>query len=430
MIGEEILKFAKDLFPLNRSLTGDGVRETLRRISRHLPELRIYEVPSGTEAFDWRVPDEWEISEAYLEDPSGKRIVDFSGNNLHVVGYSTPVDETFTLDELQPHLHSLPEMPDAIPYVTSYYSDRWGFCVSHRLRQSLRPGSFRAVIKSRKFKGVMNYADLLIPGETKKEVLLSTYICHPSMANNEVSGPAVMTYIGKWLREYPRRYSYRLVFAPETIGAVYYLSKHLDHLRSNVLAGFNISCVGDDRNYSYVASRKGDTIADRIAQRALTALSQNYVRHSFLERQSDERQYGSALVDLPYVGLSRTKYGCYDEYHTSLDDFTVVTAAGLEGGFKMVASCINLLESSRIFVATHPGEPQLGKRGLYPTLGGGRVSASVDSLLNVLTYCDGKDDVLTIAEHCGLSEVETLEILEILDKHGLVREVDPRPQRT
>jgi len=426
MIGEEILEFARRIFPINRSLTGEGVRETLRLIKQRLPGLEIHEVPSGTKAFDWEVPDEWEITEAYLEDPTGRRIVDFSNNNLHVVGYSTPIDEVLTLDELQAHLHSLPDKPDAIPYVTSYYSDRWGFCLAHRDRASLARGNYRAVIRSRKFKGVMNYADLLIPGESSSEVLLSTYICHPSMANNEVSGPAVLTYIGRWLSGAPRRYSYRLVFAPETIGAIYYLSKHFEHLKNRVAAGFNISCVGDDRNYSYVASRKGNTLADRVAQRALTRMSSDYVRHSYLERQSDERQYGSALIDLPFVGLSRTKYGCYDEYHTSHDDFSVVTASGLEGGFTMVKSCIEILESSRVYTSSYPCEPQLGKRGLYPTLGGGKVAASVDSLLNVLAYCDGRDDLMTVAEYCGLTFDETERIAKILHEHGLIREVDPR----
>lgn len=426
MIGIEILDFAKSLFPINRSLTGEGVRETLRLIELHLPELKIREVPSGTKAFDWAVPEEWAISEAFIEDPDGSRVVDFAKNNLHVVGYSTPVDIIVPLEELQEHLHSLPEKPDAIPYVTSYYADRWGFCLTHQLRQSLKPGAYRAVIRSRKFAGVMNYAELVIPGATTREILLTTYVCHPSMANNEVSGPAVLTFIGKWLKSAPRRYTYRLVYAPETIGAIYYISQHLQHLQQKVLAGFNISCVGDDRNFSFVASRKSNTIADRVARGVLRNLTPNFVEHSFLARQSDERQYGSGLVDLPFVSLSRTKYGCYDEYHTSLDDFNVVTASGLDGGFNMVKACIETLESNRIYVATEPCEPQLGRRGLYPTLGGGKVAASVDDLLNVLTYCDGKDDIVAVSEYCGLSVAETERVIRILQEHGLVRELDAR----
>ena len=423
MIGQEILDFAKVIFPINRSLTGEGVRETFRHIKEHLPGLTVHAVPSGTEAFDWVVPNEWEITEAYIEDSSGKRLVDFANNNLHVVGYSTAVDVSLSLDELQEHLHSLPDKPEAIPYVTSYYSDRWGFCLTHLQRMALVPDTYRAVIRSRKFQGVMNYAELIIPGESSKEVFLSTYICHPSMANNEVSGPSVLTFVAKWLQSAPRHFTYRLVFLPETIGAIYYLSQHLEHLRQHVHVGFNISCVGDDRNYSFVSSRKGQTLADRIASHILPIFSPSFVRHSFLERASDERQYGSPLVDLPLVSLSRTKYGCYDEYHTSLDNFDVVTSTGLEGGFNMISSCIQTAESNRTYIARFPCEPQLGKRGLYPTLGGGKVSASVDVLLNVLSYCDGETDLLTLAEICGLSIFDVADAAKTLEAHDLIREV-------
>jgi aminopeptidase-like protein len=423
MIGDEILRFAKELYPINRSLTGSGVRKTLDCIKQLLPELALLEVPSGSSAFDWTIPDEWDISEAFIEDSAGQRIIDFANHNLHVVGYSGPVDVTLSLEELEAHLHSIPDKPDAIPYVTSYYADRWGFCMTHRQRVGLAKGNYRAVIRSRKFKGVMNFAELVIPGTSDSEVLLSTYVCHPSMANNETSGPAVLTFLGRWLLEQPRRYTYRIVFAPETIGAIHYISQNQKHLKQKVVAGFNISCVGDDRNYSFVASRKGATLADRIAEHVLPQLSSSYVKHSFLERQSDERQYGSVLIDLPFVALSRTKYGCYDEYHTSLDDFSVVTATGLEGGFNMVAQCITALEANRTLVATTPCEPQLGKRGLYPTLGGGKVSTSVEVLLNVLEYCDGSEDLLAVAARCNLSITQAAQAANVLESHGLLREI-------
>ncbi len=423
MIGDEILRFAKELYPINRSLTGSGVRKTLDYIKQLLPELALLEVPSGSSAFDWTIPDEWDISEAFIEDSAGQRIIDFANHNLHVVGYSGPVDVTLSLEELEAHLHSIPDKPDAIPYVTSYYADRWGFCMTHRQRVGLAKGNYRAVIRSRKFKGVMNFAELVIPGTSDSEVLLSTYVCHPSMANNETSGPAVLTFLGRWLLEQPRRYTYRIVFAPETIGAIHYISQNQKHLKQKVVAGFNISCVGDDRNYSFVASRKGATLADRIAEHVLPQLSSSYVKHSFLERQSDERQYGSVLIDLPFVALSRTKYGCYDEYHTSLDDFSVVTAAGLEGGFNMVAQCITALEANRTLVATTPCEPQLGKRGLYPTLGGGKVSTSVEVLLNVLEYCDGSEDLLAVAARCNISVTQAAQAANVLESHGLLREI-------
>jgi len=400
--GEQILAFAKKLFPITRSITGEGVRETLRLIQELLPDMQIHAVPSGTKCFDWTVPQEWQISEAYIEDSTGHRIIDFKNHNLHVVSYSTPVDEVLDLDQLQEHLHSLPHMPNAIPYVTSYYADRWGFCLTHEQRESLKPGRYRAVIKSKKFDGVLNYGELILKGASKDEVFLSTYVCHPSMANNEISGPSVVTYIAKWLTSLDRKHTYRIIFIPETIGSICYLSQNLKQMKSRVRAGFNISCVGDDRTYSIIESRTTDTLADRVAKHVLKHIGSNTKIHTFLERGSDERQYCSPGVDLPVVGLSRTRFTSYPEYHTSLDDFSVVTSSGLQGGFDFVKACIDVLEGNQTFVATQLCEPQLGRRGLYPTLGARGVESSVDDLLNVLAYSDGKTDLLQIAEICGV----------------------------
>ncbi|MEY4401229.1 MAG: hypothetical protein RL072_1094 [Actinomycetota bacterium] len=400
--GEQILAFAKKLFPITRSITGEGVRETLQLIQEILPDMQIHEVPSGTKCFDWTVPQEWQITEAYIEDPAGRRIVDFKNHNLHVVSYSSPVDEVLELEALQEHLHSLPDKPNAIPYVTSYYADRWGFCLSHEQRASLRPGRYHAVIKSKKFDGVLNYGELILKGASKEEIFISTYVCHPSMANNEISGPTVVTYVAKWLATLDRRFTYRIIFIPETIGSICYLSRNLKQMKSRVFAGFNISCVGDDRTYSIIESRTADTEADRVAKHVLKHLGPKTRIHTFLERGSDERQYCSPGVDLPVVGLSRTRFTSYPEYHTSLDDFSVVTASGLKGGFEFVRTCLEVLEENWTYSATQLCEPQLGRRGLYPTLGARGVESSVDDLLNVLAYSDGKTDLLQIAETCGI----------------------------
>lgn len=401
-IGEELLAFAKKLFPITRSITGEGVRETLGHIRELLPQMHVKEVKSGTKCFDWIVPQEWSVSEAFIEDPSGRRVVDFANHNLHIVSYSTPVDMELDLAELQPHLHSLPEMPDAIPYVTSYYADRWGFCLAHKDLEKLKPGRYRAVIRSRKFDGVLNYAELVLPGESSREVFLSTYVCHPSMANNELSGPVVTTFIAHWLASASRKYTYRIIFIPETIGAIAYLSLNLPHLKSHVDAGFNVSCVGDDRLYSMIESRTADTLTDRVVKHVIKHIGTPTKIHTYLERGSDERQYCSPGVDLPVVGLSRSRFGSYSEYHTSRDDFSVVTADGLRGGFNYLKTCIEVLEGNQTLVATQLCEPQLGRRGLYPTLGARGVGSSVDDMLNVLSYSDGRTDLLRIADICGV----------------------------
>jgi aminopeptidase-like protein len=418
--------FIRDLFPICRSLTGNGTRETLARIRDHLPELTIHEVASGTRVFDWEVPDEWNIRRAYIKGPDGQTIVDFDDNNLHVLGYSEPFQGRLDLDELQNHLYSREDLPDAIPYVTSYYKRRWGFCLSHNQRQALKPGIYEVLIDADLEPGHMTYGELLLPGQSEKEIFLSTYVCHPSMANNELSGPAVATWLAKWIASQPRQYSYRIVFIPETIGSVTYISRHLDDLRAKMVAGYNISCVGDERCFSFLPSRQGDTLSDRAAKHVLKHGVGDYVSYSYLDRGSDERQYCSPGVDLPVACILRSKYGEYPEYHTSLDDLELVTPTGLAGAYAAFKRSIELIENNGYWQATTTCEPQLGKRGLYPTISTARGANSVRNIMNVLSYADGTRDLIDLADTIGENAIECLTIIVRLEEHGLLRRVDGR----
>lgn len=423
--GVAMHQLAQRMFPICRSLTGDGTRESLAILKEVIPALELHEVPSGSKVLDWTVPDEWNIREAWISDEGGRRLIDFQNNNLHVVGYSTPIDQFVTRSELEGHLFSVPEQPDAIPYVTSYYARRWGFCLSERQRSALGDGPFHVVIDSDLSLGSMTYGDLVIRGSTDDEVLLSTYICHPSMANNELSGPMVTAALVQWIMSLPqRRYTYRIVVIPETIGSITYLHRHLAHLRAHVKAGWVVTCIGDDRTYSYVPSRLGGSLADRVSLQVLGETQPGFDRYTFLDRGSDERQWCSPGADLPVCSVMRSKYGNYPEYHTSLDDLTLVTPAGLQGGFDTLKSCIELLEGNRRWRTITPGEPHLGPRGLYPTASSKGSLDAASTLENVLAYCDGKHDVIDLCERTGAQSSEVLEVLERLAGAQLLEVAD------
>ncbi|HQN22816.1 MAG TPA: DUF4910 domain-containing protein [Thermotogota bacterium] len=388
------------LFPINRSITGQGVEQSLEIIKTLLPALRILKIPSGTQCFDWVVPEEWHARNAFLEDDSGERILDFKENNLHLVGYSTPIDTILPLEELQEHLYSLEELPDAIPYVTSYYKKRWGFCLSDRQRKALKPGNYHAVIDSSFKKGSLTYGELIIPGDKEQEVLLSTYICHPSLANDNLSGPVVLTFLAEWLSSLPsRKYTYRIVYTPETIGAISYLHKNLEQLKKRVIAGFIFTCLGDERTWSYLPSRNGNTLSDRVAKYVLNKFVPTYTTYSFLDRGSDERQYCSPGVDLPIASIMRSKYGTYPEYHTSLDNLGFVTDEGLNQSLELYKNVIGIIEKNATYKTTCLCEPQLGKRGLYPTISTKKTMGTTKDLMNLIAYADGSRDLLSIAEH-------------------------------
>lgn len=423
--GEDLHNLARHLWPYPRSLTGDGVRQTLSVLTEYLPGLRIHEVPSGTEVMDWVVPDEWRVHSAYLEDENGARVVDWAHSNLHLVSYSEPVDTWVEWTDLQSHLHSDEELPSAIPYVTSYYNRTWGFCLTHSDRLQLTPGRYRAVIDSELRPGTLTYGEWILPGETDREVFISTYVCHPSMANNELSGPVVAVGVARWLMSLPsRKYTYRFVFVPETIGALTYLHFNLPQLQERTVAGFNLTCIGDEGDYSYLASRRGDLPIDRIAQRVVASRPQPVV-YSYLDRGSDERQYCAPGVDLPLVSLMRTRYGVYPEYHTSLDDLdTVVTPQGLQGGLDLVRDSIEQLEASVYFRTPVKGEPQLGKRGLYHTFHARTVEDEVLLRTHVLAYADGQHSLEDMAELFERSPEDLSIIIDELIDHGLLERVD------
>jgi aminopeptidase-like protein len=423
-IGESIYALAKELFPICRSITGNGVRETLRILQAEIDRLEILEVPTGEQAFDWEVPREWNVRDAYVMDPSGEKIIDFQQSNLHVVGYSIPVDQVLSLEELQQHLHSLPEQPDAIPYITSYYQERWGFCLTHAQREALTPGEYRVRIDSELKEGSLTYGEVILPGKVGEEVFLSTYICHPSMANNELSGPTVVTHLVKWLQSIDHHYTYRIVFIPETIGSIVYLSRNLEEMQRNIIAGYNITCVGDDRNYSYLASRYGNTLADRVAQHVLGHMHPDYMSYTYLERRSDERQYCSPGVDLPVASLMRTKYGEYPEYHTSLDDLNLISPQGLQGAYDVIQRCIECLESNETLRVTVRGEPQLGKRGLYPTLSTKKTTAQVKDMMNLLAYADGSNTLLEIAERIQIPMWTLFPLVKTFKQEDLLEVVE------
>ena len=423
--GNEMYQLAKELFPINRSLTGDGVRQTLGILKRELPDLTLHEVPSGTKVFDWTVPQEWKVRQAYIEDEAGNRVVDYEQLNLHVMGYSEPVDRWVDLEELKQYIYVQQGQPEAVPYVTSYYTRRYGFCMSEKQRDSLKPGKYHMVIDSELFDGSLTYGELILPGKEEKEILISTYVCHPSMANNELSGPVLAAALAKTLSKQPdRRYTYRFIWIPETIGSITYLSQHLAHMKRYTIAGFVLSCVGDDRTYSYIPTRNGHTLADRVARNVLSFHYPTYHRYTFLDRGSDERQYNAPGVDLPVCVVCRSKYGEYPEYHTSLDDLTVISPEGLQGAYDVYMSMLNALEYNGFYRIKCLCEPQLGKRGLYPSVSKKGAYDAVKSMVNFIAYADGEKDLIDISNIIGVPISQLIPVITKLTEADLLECID------
>lgn len=418
----------KDLFPLNRSLSGNGNRQTLNYLKEnHLKNLVIkeYSINENPSTFDWNTPYEWNIDEAYIEDENGNKIIDFKNNNLHILGYSESVDITIPFSELDNHLYSLEDDIDAIPYTTSYYKTRWGFCLTHKQREELRKNPdklYHVVIKSTFNKnGSITYGELVINGSNEDEVLISTYICHPSMANDNLSGVAVATEITKYIYSLPeRKYTYRIIFIPETIGALIYLKENITHLQKYVKAGFVLSCIGDEGDYSCVHTPYNNTLTDKIVTHVLKHITDDPKEYTFLERGSDERQFCAPNVNLPVCTLSRTKFGKFKEYHTSNDNLDFVTPKGLKGGFTYLQTCINILEHNDIYSIKTVGEPQLGKYGLYPTISQKGSADYTRNLTNIIAYLNGKNTILDIAEILNVPFNNVFDIIKKLKDNNLV----------
>ncbi len=415
------------LFPICRSITGNGIKNSLKIIKKEFPKLKIYKVPSGTRVFDWKVPPEWNIKDAYVLDKNKNKIIDFKLNNLHLVGYSVPINKYISKKDLLKHIHSLPKKPAAIPYVTSYYKKYWGFCLTHKEKLKLikkynNYDKFKVVVNSNlNPNGNLNYGELILKGKSKQEILISTYLCHPSLANNELSGPIVsMCLINHFIKYKNLEKTIRFIFIPETIGSITYLNKNLSYLKKNLIGGFNLSCIGDERQHSCMFSKYGNTQSDKAIIEAYKKLKISFKKYSFLERGSDERQYNSPGIDLPIASIFRTKYGKYPEYHNSLDNFNLVTEKGIKGGFNVAKQAVKILNKKIIPKNQILCEPQLGKRSLYPTHPTKREIKERRQITNFLQYADGKNDLNDISNILKINYNMVFKIYQKLKKNNLI----------
>lgn len=418
--GADMYALVEELYPICRSITGEGVRKTLHRIAAELP-IDITEVPTGTPVFDWTVPKEWNIREAWIKGPDGSKVVDFAAHNLHVVNYSVPVHEHLSLEALKPRLHSLPDRPDWIPYRTSYYDETWGFCLPHRQLEALPEGSYEVYIDADLEDGSLTYAEAVIPGQTDSEVLLSAHTCHPSLANDNLSGIALLVRLGRALAEADTRYTYRLIFAPGTIGSITWLARNAGKA-ANIRHGLVLSCVGDAGGPTYKRSRDGDAAIDRAVARVFAEAAPAGTILDFSPYGYDERQYGSPGFNLPVGLFERSKYGEFPEYHTSADNLEFVSAAELDRSYALVARVIDILETDWYPVNTAPHcEPQLGRRGLYQAMGGDnqRVERQM-AMLWVLNLADGEHSLADIATKSGIDLARIGEVAELLLEHELI----------
>ncbi len=419
--GAEMYELVRELYPINRSITGNGLRQSLAIIGRHI-SLDIREIPTGTQVLDWVVPKEWNIRDAFVKDPQGRKIIDFQRSNLHVVNYSIPVRRTVSLEELRQRLFSLPERPDWVPYRTSYYNETWGFCLQHSVLADLRDGQYEVCIDSTLEPGSLTLGECVLRGDSSDEILISCHCCHPSLCNDNLSGMALCTHMAKAIAGRPRRFTYRFVFAPGTIGAIAWLALNEGRLHK-IKHGLVIACAGDAGPLTYKKSRQGNAEVDRAAEHVLRSRDGASRILKFTPHGYDERQYCSPGFNLPVGRLTRSPEGAYPQYHTSADDLDLVRPEALADSLSACMEILRILEENCRYISTcQKGEPQLGRRGLYRSLSGrpdGEINES--ALLWVLNYSDGEHSLLDIAEHSGLGFAAVETAAHLLECHGLLR---------
>ena len=423
-VGAELLSFARKLYPICRSITGSGIRKTLDLIGELIP-LKTFDVPTGTQVFDWSVPKEWNIRDAYIKDSSGRRIVDFQKSNLHVLNYSTPIHSTMSLSELKPHLYTIPEQPHWIPYKTSYYKENWGFCLSHDQLLQLKEGEFEVCIDSTLEDGFLTYGECFIPGRATDEILISCHACHPSLANDNLSGLTVATFAAQRLLGLKPRYSYRFLFIPGTIGAITWLAQNRETAK-RIRHGLVLTCIGDKSSFHYKKSRRGNAEVDRAVEHVLKHSDPSAKILPFSPYGYDERQYCSPGFDLPVGCLMRSVWGTFPEYHTSADNLDFLSPDSLVESLSICASVFEVLEENQRYRNLAPFcEPQLGRRGLYHSTGGSSPALEIEARLWVLNLSDGTHSLLDIAEQSGIAFSSVKRAAELLQSNGLLEQVEP-----
>ena len=416
-----MIEFAKSIYPIHRSITGKGVLKTLSKVKKKLPNLKISNFSSGSKVFDWQIPPEWNITEGYIAKLNGEKIIDFKKNNLRVVSYSTPINKIISKNQLLKHIHTIPNKKNSIPYVTSYYKKYWGFCLKHNELKLLKDKRYKVVISSKfNSKGKLHYGEYFIKGRTKKELIIHTYICHPQLANNETSGPVVVTYLAKFFYKKYNNLSLRFLFLPETIGAIAYLKHNINKLKENVIGGYVITCVGDEKNYSFLETKDRNSLSNKIAFKTFKQENIKFKNYHFLDRGSDERQYNSPGIDLPIASIMRSKYGKYSEYHTSDDDFKLVTNKGLKDSYKIIKKIIQNFDEQIIPISTYKCEPFLSKRKLYPTLSTGYLGKFYKNITDLIAYSDGKRTLNDISKILKIRIKDLMKIYILLKKNKLL----------